>query len=153
MDAIQEALNEYQVPNAWWPIPLINAIQRVDIALAIPWVASCVLDLLLAQQHDKAALLADRIRRAVAATAPGEIQEMLDEYDSVLHPVRDNVLLSYRHLVQAKQFLLSNDIAGLRTQLTWALIFVGDCDYSRQNNIQFVINHYSKAILKTEKGD
>lgn len=146
MDAIQEAVNEYKIPNAWWSIPLINALERVNISLLIPWVADCILDLLSHERHDQGALVADRIRRVVATKSPEDIQDMLDEYDSMLHAFRSNYLLSYRHFVQAKQFFLNSDIVGLRTQLAWSLIFLGDCEYSRQSNIQYVIDSFSKMI-------
>jgi hypothetical protein len=148
MDAIRDALNEYKIPNTWWPVPLVDTVQKVDIALAIPWIANCILELLTRERHDSAALIADRVRRAVATDSPGEVKGMLDEYDSVLHPLRDNLLLSYRHLIQAKQFLMSDRIIELRTQLVWALLYLGDCEYSRRNNIQFVIDDFLRMLSK-----
>lgn len=146
MNAIQEAVTEYKKPNAWWPIPLINALQRIDKALLIPWVADCILDLLYHEQRDQGVMVADKIRCAVVTQSSENIQIMLDEYDSVLHAFRSNTLLSYRHFLQGKLFLLKNDIVGLRTQLVWALIFLGDCEYSRRVDIQYVIDSFSKII-------
>ncbi len=146
MNAIEKARGEYQTPNAWWPIPLIDAIQRIDVALCIPWVASCLLEFLSTQQHEYAAVLSERVRRAVEMTSAQEIQGLLAEYDSVFHPHRDNILLSYRHLLQGKQFLLSRNLTGVRTQITWALILLGDCDFYRRTNIQFILDQFSRFV-------
>ncbi|VTR96960.1 hypothetical protein [Tuwongella immobilis] len=146
MKAVEEALTQYRVLDAWWPIPLIEALQRIDIALCIPWVAGSILDFLSRQPHDRAAVISEGVNRAVAAMSTDETQHLLREYDATLHPDRDNVLVSYRHLVQGKQFLLRGNVTGLRTQITWALIFLGDCDYSRQTNVQFVVDNFLRLI-------
>jgi hypothetical protein len=152
MDAIREALAQFKIPNAWWPKPLIDAVQHVDIASTIPWVGNCILDYLSHQPHDVGSLLIERIQRAVATTSADEVQAMLDEYDSRLHPFHDNLLVSYRHLIQAKQFLLRKDITGIRTQIVWALLFLGDCDYSRQDNIRFITDNFSTVVSDHSEG-
>jgi hypothetical protein len=144
MNPIQKARHEYQIPNAWWPIPLIDALQQIDIGLCVPWVASCIIDFLSAQPHEFSTLVSDRVRHAVLTTSIQEIESMLVEYDTLLHPVRDNLLLSYRHLIQAKHCLLCGHLIGLRTQIAWALILLGDCAYSHRTNIQFVIDRFSQ---------
>lgn len=146
MNATEEALNQYRVPDAWWPIPLIDAIQRIDIALCIPWVAGCILDFLSRQPHDRAAVISEGVTRTVAAMSIDETQHLLREYDATLHPDRDNVLVSYRHLIQGKQFLLSGNVTGLRTQIAWALLFLGDCDFSRRTNVQLVIDNFLRLL-------
>lgn len=146
MNAVEEALNEYRIPDAWWPTPLINALQRIDIALCIPWVAGSILDFLSSQQHDHAAAISDGVHRAVAATSPDEIRKLLREYEATLHPDRDNILVSYIHLVLGKQFLLGGNVTGLRTEIAWALIFLGDCDFSRRTNVQFVVDNFLRLM-------
>jgi hypothetical protein len=150
MDAIQQALSEYKVPKSWWPLQLINGIQEIDIALLIPWVASCILDSLTYEEHPKATLVSDRVRRTVTAT-PEEIDRLLAEYETELHESGNKMLVSYRDLIQAKKYLFSNDVIGIRTQIVWSLILLGECDYARRTDIQFVIKNYSKVIADFSK--
>ena len=147
MEPIQEALKEFKIPNSWWPVPLVNAIQQADIDLAIPWLANCIRDTILHENHSHATWVTDRIDLAVATTSPDIIQKMLEEYDHDLADCRgDNLLLSYRNLLQAKEFLFHNDTAGFRTQIIWLLLHLGDCNYSRHTNIRFVIESFSKTL-------
>jgi hypothetical protein len=146
MNAVEEALNEYRVPFSWWPIPLINALQRIDIALCIPWVAGSILEFLSKQPHDCATAISEGINRTVASSSTGELQELQQEYQINLHPLRDNVITSYIHLVLAKESLLSSSVTRLRTQIAWALIFLGDCDFSLRINIQFVVDNFLRLL-------
>src|SRR4051812_24464303 len=129
MDPAQQALNEFKVPNTWWPTALIDSIQQIDLALAIPWVASCILDALEQVAHPSETLIIDRVHRILASTSPDEVQQLLDEYDRELHERGNNLLLSYRNLTQAKKFLLAKDVIGVRTQAVWSLMHLGDCEY------------------------
>jgi hypothetical protein len=93
-------------------------------------------------------LIADRIPRAVASTCVLELQQFLDEYDHELHERGDFLLISYRNLIQTKQFLLESDVVGVRTQSVWALIHLGDCEYARHSDIQFILASFSKLVSR-----
>lgn len=108
--------------------------------------AGCILDYLSSQQHDHASIILDRIPRAVATSSSNEIHEFLSEYDAVLHPFRDKLILSYRNLIQAKEYIIANNTVGVRTKIAWALIDLGDCEFSRQTNIQFVIDNFLRLL-------
>src|SRR5262249_30455857 len=144
-------LNEFKVPNAWWPISLIDSIQQIDLSLVIPWVASCIIHTLEYEVHARTTLIVDRVRRTLASTSTEEVQHLLDEYDHELHEDGNNLLVSYRNLTQAKKFLLANDVIGVRTQVAWSLIHLGECEYTRRTNIEFILASYSRLISGHDK--
>lgn len=126
-------------------MPLIDAIEQLDIALAIPWIGGCIRDELL--HHNEAMVidfLGKRIDQATAATTVDRIQSMIDEYGRDLNEIRNDLILSYRNLIHAKRSLLLGNMIDLRTHLVWSLIHLGNCDHMRLTGITPVTDSFSK---------
>jgi hypothetical protein len=146
VDAIKKALAEYQQPHSWWPTALINALQAIDISLCTSLVAGSIRCFLAEAPRERSAAVVAGIERVVAATTKEEVDVLHAEYEDGALGFRDNFLASYKCLLEAKWNLLDGNTIGVRTQTAWAMIFLGDSDYSRRTELRCVVETFLRLV-------
>lgn len=150
MEAIDKALADSEIPNAFWPVPLIDALEAKDINRIVPWVAQCLFEWVTKQNYWASESLAAEIPQLVEAKSVQTVTELAKRYDDLM--ACDKIIASYIHLILAKQSLLEGNIDKLRTRAMWSLMCL--CDYdseSKKRGVRLVIDIYKVFMGSIER--
>jgi hypothetical protein len=147
VDPVEQALAAWKIPNNWWPVPLLDALQAKDVTRIVPWVARCLLGCIQLHGYWARDSFVGEIQQVVETTSPEALQQLLAKYEQF--GSRDKVWSSHIHPILAKRSLLEGDVRQLRHSAVWALILLAEHDVDNKNPaVRLVIDKYEEIVAE-----
>jgi hypothetical protein len=132
--AIDGALDVYDRGDAFWPLPIIDELEKLGVGCIFSWTAGCFRNLLQSREYWAGAAMSADLDRLPVESSIDSLTEMGRKYEE--DGVRDTVGSAFIFLIRAKIDLTKGHTIGVRTHAMYTMMKAFDRATSDRDSLK-----------------
>ncbi len=143
----QQALEQYNAQDLYWPADLMVALENVRLGLALEWATECIKSLVVqaAPPESKERLL-NWLTGVTRTGGMTDGSDLMEEGRRVWHEERDVIHTAISHLYAARAYLQQSNNPSYRTSVIRAAYVMGDHDYYRRTSLAIPLALFEQFV-------